>query len=232
MDDYIIEVTPDGQIVWEWYTYEHYDEFGFSTVAQYLIDITAGDWAHTNSIQSLPNNSLNDPRFAPGNILVSQRNTNIIYIIDKNSGQIVWKVGPQDYLSIGQHQAKMIPEGLDGAGRILAFDNGGHGGYPLEVRTFSRVIEIDPLTKTIAQKYEAGSTIDGRFGLYSPFMSGAQKLPNGNTLIAEAWGGRILEINPLNEIVWEYVIPHVVTGEPTRIYRVFRVGPEWLPLLN
>ncbi|MBC2696156.1 MAG: hypothetical protein HF982_12960 [Desulfobacteraceae bacterium] len=70
LDDYIIEVNPQGEIVWEWYTYEHFGEFGFSDEAEELISAHGGDWAHTNSIQSLPENSLGDPKFKKGNILV------------------------------------------------------------------------------------------------------------------------------------------------------------------
>ncbi len=63
--------------------------------------------------------------------------TNIIAITDKESGKIVWQVGP-DYdrnpalreigWIIGQHHAHMIPRGLPGEGNILVFDNGGFAG--------------------------------------------------------------------------------------------------------
>jgi hypothetical protein len=34
-----------------------------------------------------------------------------------------------------------------------------------------------------------------------------QRLPNGNTLITEETGGRIFEVTPDREIVWEFVNP-------------------------
>ena len=39
----------------------------------------------------------------------------------------------------------------------------------------------------------------------SNFISGAQRLPNGNTLICSGADGRLLEVTAENEIVWEYV---------------------------
>ena len=47
---------------------------------------------------------------------------------------------------------------------------------------------------------------------YSDFISGAQRLPNGNTLIDEGMTGRIFEITPDGEIVWQYVNPVVFEG--------------------
>jgi hypothetical protein len=40
---------------------------------------------------------------------------------------------------------------------------------------------------------------------YRPFISSAQRLPNGNTLITEGSGGRIFEVTSDHEIVWEYI---------------------------
>ena len=227
VDDYIVEVDPQGNVVFRWDTWKHFFEFEFDGLAKSMIYNQGLDWAHTNSIQSLPTNNLNDPRFTEGNILVSQRQTNIVFIIDKQTKEIVWKIGPSDNLTIGQHQARMITQGYDGAGQILMYDNGGFAGYPLEVRPHSRVIEINPLTNTIVRRYRNGDSKENSFAFYSPFMSGAQKLPNGNTLICEAWTGRLFEINTDNEIVWEYIIPLTADGTFEQVYRAYRVGPDW-----
>jgi len=79
-----------------------------------------------------------DGRFHPDNIIWSSRRANIIAIIERKEGKIVWKVGP-DYSAspalrklgqmIGTHHVTMIPKGLPGEGNILIFDNGGAGGY-------------------------------------------------------------------------------------------------------
>jgi hypothetical protein len=236
IDNYIIEVDPQGNILWEWRTSLHYNEFGFSAEAKSLISSIGGDWAHTNSIQSIPDNILNDPRFKKGNILVSQRNTNIIFVIDKSTGSIVWQVGPDSNLTIGQHDVEMIPIGLQGAGNILVFDNGGIAGYPQKARLHSRVVMIDPVSKKIVNEYSALVSGLTSFTFFSPFVSSAQKLPNGNTLINEGNTGRFFEINQYGEVVWEYINPfsnriYYNKIESREVYRVWRVDLNW-PLFN
>ncbi len=70
------------------------------------------------------------------------------------------------------------------------------------------------------------------FSFYSAFISGAQRLKNGNTLITEGMRGRFFEINPDKEIVWEYWNPYkfdykLPDGSPAQpvgpfMYNVFR----------
>lgn len=267
IDDAVIEVDWDGNILWEWRASDHFDEFGFREGAKNILsrdpnlrDIhpeKAGDWMHMNSVSLLgPNKHYDagDERFHPDNLILSSRETNIVFIVSKKTGKVVWKLGP--YFDddpklkeigwiIGQHHAHMIPKTLPGGGNLLIFDNGGWAGYDVPnpgapkgikaaQRDFSRVLEIDPVTLEIVWQYtpaEAGflEPMDSsRF--YSPFISSAQRLPNGNTLITEGFDGRIFEITPQYEIVWEYVSPYKGTAIPMNmIYRAYRVPYEWVP---
>ncbi|MBT8355024.1 MAG: aryl-sulfate sulfotransferase, partial [Desulfofustis sp.] len=260
LDDVIIEVDWNGDIIWEWILSEHFDEFDFSEEAKNILfrdpNFRAagggmGDWMHVNSMSALGPNRFydaGDERFHPENIIWDARETNITAITDKQSGKIVWSVGPDYNTSpelkelgwiIGQHHAHMIPQGLPGEGNILVFDNGGWAGYGAPnpgaptgaknaLRDFSRVLEFDPVTLKIIWQYtptEAGylQPVDAnRF--YSPFISSAQRLPNGNTLITEGSGGRIIEVTKDHEIVWEYISPY--WGRQMNInmiYRAYRV---------
>jgi hypothetical protein len=150
LDDTVIEVTWDGEIIWEWICSDHFDEMDFDEAAKNILSRNPkmmavgsgmGDWMHINSISTLGPNKwfdAGDKRFAPDNIIWSGRQTNIMGITDKKTGKIVWQVGP-DYTAtaalrelgqiIGQHHSHMIPRGLPGEGNILVFDNGGRGGY-------------------------------------------------------------------------------------------------------
>lgn len=74
-----------------------------------------------------------DRRFAPDNILISSRQASLLAIVARN-GSVVWRLGPDSGGSkallaigpmIGQHDARLIPEGLPGAGDLLVFDNDG-----------------------------------------------------------------------------------------------------------
>lgn len=61
---------------------------------------------------------------------------------------------------------------------------------------------------------------------YSRPWSSAQRLPNGNTLICEGAGGRLFEVTPELEIVWEFISPRETC------YRAYRVPYEWIPQLD
>jgi len=77
-----------------------------------------------------------------------------------------------------------------------------------------------------------GYTAPDKYSFYSAFMSGAQRLKNGNTLITQGMQGRIFEVTPESEIVWDYLGPYMFNyklpdGTPSQpvgpfIYGLFR----------
>jgi len=277
MDDTFVEVNWEGEVVWQWVCSDHFDELGFSEEAKNTLyrhptlrpAIGTADWMHINSMSLLgPNRRYDsgDQRFHPDNLIWSSRQSNIAGITDKQSGKIVWKIGP-DYTAtqelrelgqiIGMHHVHMIPRGLPGEGNILVFDNGGWAGYGSPnpgsrtghnnaLRDYSRVLEFDPVTLEIVWKYtptEAGflQPVDSaRF--YSSFISSAQRMPNGNTLITEGGCGRIFEVTPEHELVWEYISPYFghlsqfqgkgKSSKINMVYRAYRVPYEWVPQLD
>jgi outer membrane protein assembly factor BamB len=219
-----------------------------------------GDWMHMNSTSLLGPNKLfdnGDTRFHPDNIIWSGRETNILGITEKKTGEIVWQVGP-DYTAspelrklgqiIGPHHVHLIPRGLPGEGNILVFDNGGWAGYGSPnpgspnghhnaLRDNSRVIEFNPLTLEIAWQYPAAGGPEGppTMGLsfYSPLVSSAQRLPNGNTLITEGLHGRLFEVTSEGETVWEYVNPFLNKQMKSNgIYRAYRAPYHWVPQVD
>ncbi len=150
LDDAIIEVTWDGDIVWEWVCSDHFEEMGFTEEAKNVLarnpnmvvgEGEMGDWMHMNTISILGPNEwydAGDERFHPDNIIWCGRQTNITAITEKKSGKIVWQIGPEFTATselrkmgqiIGQHHAHMIPRGLPGEGNIIIYDNGGFAGY-------------------------------------------------------------------------------------------------------
>jgi len=115
----------------------------------------------------------------------------------------------------GQHNPEWVPPGYPGAGNITVFNNGtGRPGYPRST--------IEEITTPVdaAGRYPfdpnntwGPATTTSSFGtpfptdLFSPFISGTQRLPNGNDLICEGMTGTVLEVTPTGEIVWRYVNP-------------------------
>lgn len=272
IDDYLIEVDWNGNIIWEWLCSEHFQEFHFDETAKNAIyrnpnthpggpdGIGQGDWFHINTASYLGANKwydTGDKRFHPENIIMDSREANIMFIIDHQSGNVVWHIGP-DFTAakelqligsiIGMHNAHMIPKGLPGDGNILVFDNGGWAGYGLPGamsktgmktvrRDYSRVLEINPITLELIWELSPQT-----LGLnmpqlthyfYSPLVSNAQRLPNGNTLITEGTMGRILEVTHTCEIVWEYISPYFKADTQNNlVYRAYRYPYDWIPQLN
>jgi hypothetical protein len=189
-------------------------------------------------------------------VIISSREANFVAIIAR-SGDVVWQIGP-DYRDtpeqreigqiIGQHHPHIIPVGLPGAGNLLVFDNGGRAGYgagnpiaPKGVqavsRIYSRVLEIDPVTLEVVWQYMVEEGPTEEFNFFSWYVSSAQRLPNGNTMINEGSHGRIFEVTAEKEIVWEYVNPFAAKepdprGVTSRIYRAYRVPYDWVPQLD
>ena len=67
---------------------------------------------------------------------------------------------------------------------------------------------------------------DRGMDFFSPHISGAQRLRNGNTLICEGGFGRIFEVTKKGETVWEfsnpYHQPHPVLGNINWVFRAYR----------
>jgi len=256
IDDAIYEVDTKGEIVWKWLASEHLEEFGFTPLELQRVKETKNpDYLHTNSMAALgPNKwfAQGDQRFHPENILMGSRNANLIVIIDKRTGSIVWRLGP-DYPAIaagerkvpravdqiiGQHDPRLIAPGLPGEGNLLLFDNQGEAGYPPAESHFggSRVLEIDPIEKQIIWAYTGLDSDRAVWTFYSSFISCAQRLPNGNTFIDEGMNGRFFQVTPRGEIVWEYINPYFARtnlgGGPALTNAVYRAQPvpyNWAP---
>jgi hypothetical protein len=198
-----------------------------------LIDINFGgsqtDWLHCNSV---------DYNEQYDQIMLSSRNLNEIYIIDHSTtttessghtggnigkgGDLLYRWGnPRAYRAgttndkrlFGQHDAQWIPEGYPGAGNILIFNNG-VGRY------YSSVDEIIPPVNTSGHySKESGMpfapisplwsyTAEPPGSFYASYISGCQRLPNGNTLICDGPAGRFFEVTPDKTMVWQYVNPY------------------------
>jgi Arylsulfotransferase (ASST) len=209
LGDVVQEITPDGAVVTQWRSWEHLSPEGDRICPLE----TRREWTHGNAINVTPT----------GDWVVSFRQISVVGIVDRATGHFRWKWGPGDISH--QHYPTYLP-----TGRVLLFDNGSHRrgqGVP-----YSRVIEIDPATDQIVWEYRG----EPPFSFYSPVMSSAERLPNGNTLICEGSAGRLFEVTPDKAIVWEYINPVFTPGAgaagggprdaSNAVFRAHRYGPD------
>jgi hypothetical protein len=249
--DHVIEVDPaTNQIVWVWRLWDHLLPPGADPADHpELVDpnayatATTSDWTHANSIDY--NASLDQ-------ILLSVRNHNEIWVIDHSTtteeaaghaggigargGDLLYRWGsPLAYGLTGaqqlfaQHNAHWIEDGLAGAGEILVFDNGDR-----QRRPYSTVVQLAPPVQATG-----GYSFDATAGfgpaapswryvasppesLFASFISGAQRLQNGNTLVCDGPAGRILEVTTGGETVWSYLLTSTTGGTGVQVFRATR----------
>ena len=148
-------------------------------------------------------------------------------------GRLLYRWGnPQNY-GIGTdsdqtlhflHSVLWITNDLPGTGNLLLFENGvdqPEGNYstvheltlPYMEGSYGDEIWYAIDTDGSYKDPESVWTYSSPSDFYSNFLSGQQRLPNGNTLIVEGMTGRIFEILPnTDQLVWEYVNPVTMAG--------------------
>ena len=156
-----------------------------------------------------------------------------------------WRAGTEaDRVFYYPHDGNWIEPGMPGAGNILVFNNG------LQ-RTGSQYSTIDqiapPMNALGSYDYEPGVPFgpqelawtyvaDPPDDLYSSLFSGADRLPNGNTLICQGANGEIFEVTGQGKIVWNYINPYREKGadvgfDPpttsTMLFRAYRYAPDY-----
>ncbi len=196
-----------------------------------LTSATNGEWNHTNSINYDPIKDI---------VILSSPFQNEFWFIDHSTttaeaaghtggkygkgGDFLYRWGNPVAYGRGQladqklffhHSAKVIPEGLPGAGNILIFNN--RAGP-----NFSSVVEVEiPDNFDLAPGAAYGpSDFSWEFKTAEPaefnsrIVSSAERLANGNTLICSGFQGWIFEITSAGEKVWEHFSSPAVPGGP------------------
>ncbi|MDP8947190.1 MAG: arylsulfotransferase family protein, partial [Actinomycetota bacterium] len=161
------------------------------------------DYFHINSIEVDEDS----------NLLVSARRTSTVYKIERNSGEVIWRLGgKRSDFEMGpgtrtawQHDARRQPDGT-----ITIFDN---GGVTKDELSYGLVLELDEekMRATLVRRY---AHPDGRLAGTQGSM---QVLPNGNVFIG--WGSNPLlsEFSKDGELLFNAAFPPGVES-----YRAFR----------
>ncbi|WP_170608839.1 arylsulfotransferase family protein [Ruegeria arenilitoris] len=146
------------------------------------------DRVHGNDIEALPMNLADKfPMFSPGDLLISYRVPNLVFVVDPDSAKIRWwRIGPWDR----QHDPDWNVDG-----RISVYSNNERG-----VGDFSTIIAIDPAT------YETEVLLDGEdYNFFSAFNGMHQRLPAGGLIAVSAHQGRIFEADANGQVVFDFI---------------------------
>ncbi len=211
------ELDTANRVVFEWRSWDHVDitETTTENLTSWRID-----YVHGNAIEL----------DYDGNILISARNLDQVIKVNRQTGDMLWRLGgkkneftmaPGGRFFLRQHDIRRLPNG-----NITVFDNRADA-----TPYYSRAVEyqLDEAARQVRQVWEYRNTPD----VYAAWIGNAQRLPSGNTLVG--WGlesPAATEVRPDGTKVFEFSA--VSSGEGS--YRVFRfpwVGrPPWPPTLG
>ena len=200
--DVVREIDVAGEVVGEWRSWEH---LSTDHHVKCLLE-SRKEWTHLNSLEFT----------AEGDWLLSFRLTSTVAVVDHATGDLRWRWG-SEVLS-HQHHATWLDNG-----HILLFDNGCHRR---DAPSFSQIIEVDPATREVVWTYRSEPIL----AFFSFMISGCERLPNGNTFVTEGASGRLFEITPEGETVWEYVSPWLLPsprfGPTPGVFRSYRFAAD------
>jgi len=199
---------------------ENIDKLDINKVTTDMNGNVNPDWLHINSIdynEELDQILLSSPTF--GEIYIinhsdEEKLTDESGIIFRWGNPSMYGVGDkQDTKLFFQHNASWIEKGCPDEGNILIFNNGTRN----KRRNYSSVDEINPVLEDNSYQLSDGIYLpenaswsyvgDPKTSFFSDHISGAQRLPNGNTLICSGVDGVFFEVTVDSEIVWKYINP-------------------------
>ena len=226
-EETILEVSPEGKILREWYVADLLRQNGYTGLL-YMGSLNnentriqgddrllgKTDILHLNDVE--PFSATMQPGFfQPGDVMVSLRNINTVFVFDVESEKI-------KFISIGQFLRQHDPDFIDGD-TISVFDNNNAS----EPERKSKIVIISAEDNSHQVFFEGSK--DNQF--YTRVMGKHQWQTNGNLLITESMSGRGLEIDRQGNVVWEYV-NYVDRGIVGVVGEVQRLSPEYTQLFT
>ncbi len=179
----VTEFDFDGTVDLVW---DAWDSFAGRTAP---CDSYAEGWTHANAL---------DWDEARQRYTIGLRNLATIVTIDRHTGSEVWSVG--DYGTIGfadpadafvwQHQFELLA-----TENVLVFDNGS------DHTAASRVVELSLDREAALAETVWSYTPDPALYVYA--LGDVLRLPNANTLIDWSTAGRVEEVSPDGQTVWQ-----------------------------
>jgi len=193
--DKIVEVSIDDKsIIWEWALVDHVDPY-----VEYEGNPCDVLWSHANTVKFYENYEFNGNVYNA--VLFNARDLETFYMIEYPAGNILWSCGQHGTFGRGNpgeplfgqaHETELLANG-----NILLFANG----------------RTSPVNESKAMEFEIipeAGYVQEVWSWSEPFYDSwggdADRLPNGNTLITNVLQGRIIEVNPNGDKVWEMAV--------------------------
>jgi hypothetical protein len=214
VDETVLKVSPDGEILDEIFVLESLYNSGYQGV---LADIIPKyDVTHVNDVEVLGADMADSfTMFEAGDIMVSLRNLSLVIVIDGVSHAVKWHFR---HPLIHQHD----PD-FESDGHIVIFDNQDDTTRDGSGYGRSRLLRVNPAT----DDYEVVYPVNDDQPLYTQEGGKHQLLDNGNRLITEANPGRVVEVSPEGETVWNWIIGQDADGLVPEVLEGTRYPAEY-----
>jgi outer membrane protein assembly factor BamB len=136
-----------------------------------------GDFTHLNDVDVVRNGSA---------YLLSPRNFDRVLVVNRTTRETEWVLGAQGEHAVleRQHNPALLEPRSAGGPTVLVADSENH-----------RVVEY----RRTGGEWRATWTYAGNLS----WPRDADRLPNGNTLVVDSGGQRVLEVTPDGEVAWE-----------------------------
>ncbi len=221
IEDVIKEIDMDTEeIVWEWHLIDHLDPTEHhASEKSFLSELyECSEWAHGNTVKFIPNYSYQGINYDA--VLYNSLFLETFWMIDYASGDVLWSCGqhgtfgrkepPEEPFFSGAHDVDIVTNDT-----FIMYDNGNYRAVP---QSWALKMSVDPLAG------EGEEIWSWRYPyMYDWWGGDADELPNGNVLIANTTAGRIIEVTPGGEIVWEMRIHLYGFTSPHTVYQLQRV---------
>lgn len=206
-EDFVVRIGPDGQVLEEVSIPKMLYDSGLEAV------LTANgqdfkstgparaELVHANKVAELTSDIADKfALFEAGDWAISMRKLNLVIVVDGTSHRVKWhQTGPW----LRQHDTEFRPDG-----RISVFNNNTYlNAYDTADRVRQRaerstnIIAIDPVSRKTEVLFGSKPGQE----MLAVVRGQHETLANGNLLITEFDGGRVLETSPAGQIVWEYI---------------------------
>jgi Arylsulfotransferase (ASST) len=215
------------------------------------------DWLHTNAVDYLPEQDLiviSSPHLSE--LFVIDHSTTTEEAAWSSGGRfgrggdVLWRWGnPRNYgcgadtdrRLFGQHNPEWIAGSKPDELRLLVFNNGGDRSDGDYSSADELVLPFDPAKGFPREKGQAFGPTEPAWSysekgaFYSGFISGVQRLPGGHTLICSGAQGRVFEVTPQGQVVWDFespfggevaASPNAGQAPPQAIFRATRIAKD------
>lgn len=167
-------------------------------LVRHLVDeeqLNDPDPTHLNDVEPLPS-SLADqyPLFEPGDLIVSLRDLDLVFVMDPSSGQVRWHAS-QPFIK--QHDPDFI-----GGGWITLFDNRWDGTARGTLLGGSRILALQPHTDSVRTLFPTRHSEP----FYTDYAGKSQLMGNGRMLLTESEAGRVVEVSSDGRTIWEWIV--------------------------